>query len=466
MSRSGSNNPGFFSFYNFDGTTENLALRIGSSGDVGIKTGSPADELHVVGKMRVQGTSNTIGGNYCKVYQNANSTIDYGLRLKHYDGTSDESSAGIDIGGSTSSTKGHVHFRTSQDTTGNNDTVKMTIAPSGKVGIGDTSPSRTLTLKHNTQPQLGWYVGTQESLRIQCTGSANYFDNLDNHNVYYRVGTTGTNIAMQLNANGRVVLGNTTSNPLADLEIKKAAGVGFPAIYVSQSRSASTTSDIALTGNAVIKSDSLRFAHTNTGTTTFWYNAGTAVTNGTPTGSLEAMRVNSSGNFLIHTTNENPSETVFGSAFKINNYFRHFRDIDVNGGVATIGGNSGKANIYGDGTIKNTSNVYGQISDEKFKENIVDAQTQWDDIKAVQVRNFNFKESTGWTTITQIGVIAQELEQVSPGLVQETIDEETDETSKSVKYSVLYMKAVKALQEAMTRIETLEAKVAALEAAV
>ena len=34
---------------------------------------------------------------------------------------------------------------------------------------------------------------------------------------------------------------------------------------------------------------------------------------------------------------------------------------------------------------------------------------------------------------------------------------------KTVKYSVLYMKAVKALQEAMTRIETLETKVAALE---
>ena len=35
---------------------------------------------------------------------------------------------------------------------------------------------------------------------------------------------------------------------------------------------------------------------------------------------------------------------------------------------------------------------------------------------------------------------------------------------KEVKYSVLYMKAIKALQEAQTRIETLETKVAALEA--
>ena len=34
---------------------------------------------------------------------------------------------------------------------------------------------------------------------------------------------------------------------------------------------------------------------------------------------------------------------------------------------------------------------------------------------------------------------------------------------KSVKYSILYMKAIKALQEAMAKIETLETKVKALE---
>ena len=54
------------------------------------------------------------------------------------------------------------------------------------------------------------------------------------------------------------------------------------------------------------------------------------------------------------------------------------------------------------------------------------------------------------------------------GLVEETPDRDEDlkdlgTTTKSVKYSVLYMKAVKALQEAMTRIETLEAEVKALK---
>ena len=46
------------------------------------------------------------------------------------------------------------------------------------------------------------------------------------------------------------------------------------------------------------------------------------------------------------------------------------------------------------------------------------------------------------------------------GLIDERYDleggKDLETTSKAVKYSVLYMKAVKALQEAMTRIETLE----------
>ncbi len=121
--------------------------------------------------------------------------------------------------------------------------------------------------------------------------------------------------------------------------------------------------------------------------------------------------------------------------------------------------------IWSNGNVVNTNNSYGAISDIKLKENIVDANSQWNDLKALQVRNYNFKEGQ---THTQIGLVAQEVELVSPGLVSESPDRDDDgndlgTTTKSVNYSVLYMKAVKALQEAMERIETLEAKVAALE---
>jgi len=123
--------------------------------------------------------------------------------------------------------------------------------------------------------------------------------------------------------------------------------------------------------------------------------------------------------------------------------------------------------VDANGNVTNTNNSYGAISDVKLKANIVDANSQWNDLKALQVRNYNFKEGQ---THTQIGLIAQEVELVSPGLVSESPDlgkdgVELGTVTKSVNYSVLYMKAVKALQEAMERIETLEAKVAALEGA-
>ena len=124
--------------------------------------------------------------------------------------------------------------------------------------------------------------------------------------------------------------------------------------------------------------------------------------------------------------------------------------------------------VFTNGNVQNTNGSYTTISDIKLKENIVDAGSQWDDLKAIQIRNWNFKAETGHETHRQIGPIAQELETVCPGLVFETPDcdadgNETDEVTKSVNQSVLYMKAVKALQEAMERIEQLEAKVAALE---
>lgn len=119
--------------------------------------------------------------------------------------------------------------------------------------------------------------------------------------------------------------------------------------------------------------------------------------------------------------------------------------------------------VYTNGDVKNTNNSYGAISDIKLKENIVDAKSQWDDIKGLRLVNYNFKAETGNQTHKQLGLIAQEVEKVCPQLVGETEDTDADgkrtgEVTKSVAYSVLYMKAVGALQEAMQRIEALENK--------
>ena len=131
---------------------------------------------------------------------------------------------------------------------------------------------------------------------------------------------------------------------------------------------------------------------------------------------------------------------------------------------------TGVFSVRANGNVQNANGSYTALSDAKLKENIVNASSQWNDLKAIQIRNWNFKAETGHETHRQIGPIAQELEQVCPGLVFDIPDRdeagnETGEVTKGVSQSVLYMKAVKALQEAMERIEALEAKVAALEGA-
>ncbi len=125
--------------------------------------------------------------------------------------------------------------------------------------------------------------------------------------------------------------------------------------------------------------------------------------------------------------------------------------------------------VWSNGNVENLNNSYGSTSDIKLKENIVDANSQWNDIKAIKIRNYNFKEETGQDTKTQIGLVAQELETVCPKLIYETPDfddkgEDLGTTTKCISYSVLYIKAIKALQESMAKIEVLETKVAALEA--
>jgi hypothetical protein len=165
----------------------------------------------------------------------------------------------------------------------------------------------------------------------------------------------------------------------------------------------------------------------------------------------------SSGTSPVHIINSNASGPngiyqKFTNAAPDNNtqYFLYCEDST----------NTARVILYSDGDGQNHDNSWGGISDERLKQDIVDANSQWDDIKNLRVRKYRFKSDVEeGKEHQQIGLIAQEVIDVSPGLVTGSED-----TQYGVQYSVLYMKAVKALQEAMTRIEQLEAKVAALEA--
>jgi hypothetical protein len=127
--------------------------------------------------------------------------------------------------------------------------------------------------------------------------------------------------------------------------------------------------------------------------------------------------------------------------------------------------------VYSDGDV-NTSDAGTLTSDETLKENITDATSKLEDLKKLKVRNYNWKASfhPEKSKTKQIGFIAQEVEEVFPGLVKEYDispdvgnEDHTPIMKKAIKAAWDPI-IIKAMQELITKVETLETKVAALEA--
>ena len=177
---------------------------------------------------------------------------------------------------------------------------------------------------------------------------------------------------------------------------------------------------------------------------------------GSTLGTTAYMTIDASGNFGFNRAATATDTDAFGAFISSAGVLNNAANVNGSNTVSEFSGNAGQIRIRGDGDAENTNNSYGAISDRTLKENETSAKSQWDDVKALEIKNYNL---IAYPDRPQLGVIAQDLESSGmTGLVK------TDsEGIKSVKYSVLYMKAVKALQEAMTKIEDLETRVKTLE---
>ena len=108
------------------------------------------------------------------------------------------------------------------------------------------------------------------------------------------------------------------------------------------------------------------------------------------------------------------------------------------------------------GKSKNANNSYGAISDISLKENIVDATSKLEDLCKVKIRQYNLKSDEIKTK--QIGVVAQELEEIFPSMIEKDVD-----GIKGVKYSVFVPMLIKAVQELNAKVDAQTAEIAALE---
>jgi hypothetical protein len=132
-----------------------------------------------------------------------------------------------------------------------------------------------------------------------------------------------------------------------------------------------------------------------------------------------------------------------------------------------------KTSTGGDGVILTKSNVggtnilvgagfangtFGAVSDATKKKNIETARNYLDDIKNIRVVKYNWNTDEDGTP-KELGWIAQEVEQVFPGMVAEL------EGTKLLKKEVFVPMLMKCIQEQQAIIEGLEARLTALESA-
>jgi hypothetical protein len=452
------------------GTASTERLRIDSSGNVGIGTTSPSNTAGFSQQLEVAGSLPCISIN-----QNNGSftTRKYSL------GADSVGCFGI------------------WDNTSNS--YRFYAATSGNVGIGTSSPGYSLHILGSTANlaiQDSGANGTRAL--IEATNSAVYYGSTygasNISTIFSQAGASGGIERMRIDSSGRLLVGTSSSRQVnasifpLQLQIEgttyQSSSMSLVAnlnsidgSYIVLGKSRGTS----LNSSTIVNSDDSLGA--------FWFCG--ADGNTMPRGAIIEAQVDGTpgandmpGRLVFSTTADgasSPTERMRITNSGLTNLF-----VTANDGfqsrnsaaagttIAVFAGRHSATNttngtvsfqVWTNGNVQNTNNSYGAISDIKLKENIVNANSQWDDIKALQVRNYNFKEGQ---THTQIGLVAQEAELVSPGLISESPDRDEEgndlgTVTKSVNYSVLYMKAVKALQEAMDRIETLEAKVAALE---
>jgi hypothetical protein len=384
----------------------------------------------------------------------------------------------------------------------------------------------------NFRPQIGTTINDIFNLSI-CAydhsgdGNADGLSINGSDGVSFSTGANSRNERMRINSSGNVGIGSST--------ITSADGSAGRILKVSGATNTVLVGETTGNGgfNALIlearnsNRTNARFAQIQMQTTSTATDGGlisfsTSAT-GTGTDITERMRIDSAGNVLMgQTTASNSSfllncvgggflttrvnigdnggfvdgSTIYlgsdstnSSSWNQSNANYRFGSnrggcvVAINPSGYTYEGGSGTTTrtfaVNANGNVQNTNNSYGSLSDAKLKENIVDASPKLNDLMRVKIRNFNLIADEAKTK--QIGVVAQELEEIFPSMIDEHIDYTFEEyikedgskdskgiptgtVTKEVKYSVFVPMLIKAIQELKAINDTQAATINALTA--
>jgi hypothetical protein len=441
-------------------TNNTERMRIDSTGNVGIGTTTPAiawsgsaKALQIVGTGSVAAGVRVSTANANAELFSSGSTTEWGL----YSGSN------------------------SPFTIYTNGSERMRIDSSGNVGIGTASPSYQLDVQGST---------TTAQIRSTSTTAGNFPRLIFNHagNDGFTVGggdglrflASNTTEVMRITGAGNVGIG--TTSPAGRLHVA-GSNSGNLGTFAGAARALRIGAD---------STESTIQGVDNTGVTSYRalaLGAGSYLrflTGSDGGGSLtEAMRIDGSGNLFLGATSSALNGTRFLSFTSDNQSAITARATNASQGNDVMlvrvsrnttsgafqaityyndGAGAYKFIVADSGNVTNTNGSYGTISDQKLKENIVDATPKLDKVNQLKVRNFNLIGEE----LKQIGFVAQEFEQVFPSIVEESQDRTPDgemlgTSTKTIKTTVLIPILVKAIQEQQAIINDLKARIETLE---
>ena len=409
------------SFYTSNGGTANVyAMRIRHDGNVGIGTTSPSFPLEISG-----------AGTVSLAYQRTGT----GVTAKKWGFHSDNS---------------NTYWQNITD-----NVLAVTVSNAGNVGIGETDPDSTLTVKGSAHTNFQVKSNSESTKAfIQTVQDSDVrIGSSTNHPVaFYQNGSE----RMRIDASGNV--GINQSSPTRKLHVT-SAGSGVVATFgdslanntIEVTRTTTNASYIGLSATSavggIIAGPTFTFSTSNSG--------GGSVT--------ERMRLDSSGNLLVNTTSQSGQVTVDNGGNNTGVYVLQSSSSINHTGISVkssyvTGGQTGtmvrfiQTSDATVGTISSTitSTAYNTSSDQRLKNNIVDAPSASDDIDAIQVRSFDWKADGSHQ---KYGMVAQELQSVAPEAVSEGA---TEEDMMGVDYSKLVPMLVKEIQSLRARVAELE----------
>jgi hypothetical protein len=165
----------------------------------------------------------------------------------------------------------------------------------------------------------------------------------------------------------------------------------------------------------------------------------------------ERARIDSSGNLLVGTTTI-PTAGQGGTSIGLSTGNGLLRiSATSTGTTGLVNFNNPNGNV---GYIATTGSVtaYVTTSDQRLKENILDAESASALIDSIKVRQYDWKSDS---THQRYGFIAQELVTVAPEAVHQPVNKED---MMGVDYSKLVPMLVKEIQSLRKRLATLESK--------